>query len=71
MSEEQRPAVAEMSYEDARAELVQIVRTLESGQAPLEESMALWERGEEIARHCQSILAAAKGKIEQANASAE
>ena len=40
--------IAELSYEQARDELVAIVARLEAGQAPLEESMTLWERGEEL-----------------------
>ncbi|MBD3689966.1 exodeoxyribonuclease VII small subunit [Nanchangia anserum] len=58
--------VAELSYEEARAELVNTVRTLETGQAPLEASMEMWERGEELAQHCQAILDAAQARIDRA-----
>jgi exodeoxyribonuclease VII small subunit len=55
-----------LSYEQARDELVVIVQRLESGGVPLEESLALWERGEQLAAICQSWLDGAKAKIEAA-----
>lgn len=54
------------SYEAARDELVQIVQRLESGGAPLDEALALWERGEELAAICQRWLDGAKAKIDAA-----
>ena len=61
------PAPAEeLSYEQAREELTRVVQRLESGGAPLEESLALWERGEELARVCQRFLDGAKAKIDAA-----
>ena len=57
---------SELSYEEARAELAVVVETLESGGIPLEESMALWERGEALAARCQSWLDAAKTKLDAA-----
>jgi exodeoxyribonuclease VII small subunit len=54
------------SYEDARDELVQIVSTLESGQATLEESLALWERGEYLAAIAQEHLDGAQQRLDQA-----
>lgn len=54
------------SYEEAREELIEIVRKLESGSAPLSESMALWERGEGLAAICQTWLDGAKAKIDSA-----
>ncbi len=59
------------SYESARDELVQIVQRLESGGAPLDESLALWERGEELAAICQRWLDGAKAKIDAARPSSE
>ncbi len=56
----------ELSYEQAREELIQVVQRLESGGAPLEESLALWERGEQLARICQHWLDGARAKIEAA-----
>lgn len=55
-----------LSYEQAREELVGIVQRLESGGAPLEESLALWERGEQLAAVCQAWLDGAKAKIDAA-----
>ena len=55
--------IAELSYEQARDELVAIVARLEAGQAPLEESMTLWERGEALAAHCTAWLDDAQARI--------
>jgi exodeoxyribonuclease VII small subunit len=60
------PDIAEMRYEDAREELVSIVSRLETGQAPLEDSMQLWRRGEALAAHCSRWLDDAQTEIEQA-----
>lgn len=54
-----------MTFEEAQAELEQIVAQLESGQAPLDEAIALWERGEELYRFCIARLDTAQGKIEE------
>ena len=54
-----------MSYEAARDELAQVVAQLETGSATLEESLKLWERGEELAKICQGLLDGAKAKIEK------
>ena len=55
--------VAAMSYEQARDELVDIVARLENGQAGLEESMGLWQRGEALAAHCATWLDHAEARI--------
>ena len=55
-----------LSYEQAREELITIVQRLESGGVPLEESLALWERGEQLATICQAWLDGAKARIEAA-----
>ena len=55
----------DVSFEDARRELEQIVTKLETGQASLEEAVALWERGELLYRTCLGKLDAAQGKIEE------
>ena len=57
-----------LTYEQARDELVALVQRLESGGAPLDESLALWERGEELAAICQQWLDGAKARIEAARA---
>lgn len=59
MSEPDRP-----SYEVAREELLDVVRRLEAGGVTLEESLALWERGEQLARVCQEWLDGAKARLD-------
>jgi len=54
------------SYEQAREELVEVVRALESGGTDLEESLALWERGERLARICQEWLDGARKRLDAA-----
>ena len=54
----------EIGYEAARAELAEIVRKLESGGQPLEESLALWQRGEELADICQRWLDGATARLD-------
>ena len=56
----------QLTYEQARDQLVQVVQKLESGGAPLDESLALWERGEKLATICQEWLDGAKAKIDAA-----
>ncbi len=51
------------SYEQAREELVDVVRRLEGGGTTLEESLTLWERGEELARICQTWLDGARARL--------
>jgi len=51
------------TYEEARDELAGIVRQLESGNVPLSESMALWEKGEKLADICQLLLDGASAKL--------
>jgi exodeoxyribonuclease VII small subunit len=58
--------VAELSYEQAREQLVQVVSALEQGNATLEESMALWERGEALAAQCEKWLSGAKSRLDAA-----
>jgi exodeoxyribonuclease VII small subunit len=53
------------SFEEAQRELEQIVQRLESGQAGVDEAIALWERGEDLYRFCAARLAAAEGKVEE------
>lgn len=57
-----------LSYEQARAELVAVVEKLEAGGATLEESLALWERGEKLADTCQAWLDGARERLEKARA---
>ncbi len=64
------PAGERPSYEQAREELVDVVRRLETGAATLEESLALWERGEALAAVCQEWLDGARAKLDAAAAAA-
>lgn len=54
------------SYEQAREELVEVVRRLENGGVTLEESLALWERGEALAKICQQWLDGARARLDEA-----
>jgi exodeoxyribonuclease VII small subunit len=54
----------QLSYEDARDQLVEVVRTLEQGGTTLAESLSLWERGEELARICQAALDGARERLD-------
>ncbi|QFQ02792.1 exodeoxyribonuclease VII small subunit [Corynebacterium urogenitale] len=68
MAEQQqkfRP-VDELNYEQARDELVEIVKILELGQMSLDESLNYWERGEELAAYCEKYLDGASSRIEKA-----
>lgn len=60
-----------ISYEAARDELAQVVSQLESGQATLEDSLKLWERGEELAKICQEWLDGAKAQLAAARPTIE
>jgi exodeoxyribonuclease VII small subunit len=64
--DEQADSAPAISYEAAREELIEVVRRLESGGSNLEESLALWERGEKLAQVCQSWLDGAKQRLEAA-----
>ncbi len=55
-----------LTYEQARDELTDVVRRLEQGGATLEQSLVLWERGEELARICQAFLDGAKARLDAA-----
>ncbi|HRO29592.1 MULTISPECIES: exodeoxyribonuclease VII small subunit [Micrococcaceae] len=62
--------IARMSYEQARAELVETVTRLETGGAGLEESLALWERGEALADRCEAWLDGARQRLQEVRARA-
>ena len=63
--------MSEPTFEEAQRELEAIVARLESGQVPLEEAIALWERGEELYKLCRTRLDAAQGRIEELAKQAE
>jgi exodeoxyribonuclease VII small subunit len=62
--------VAELSFEQARDELVRVVAELEQGAPTLEHSLALWERGEALAARCEEWLLGAKRRLDAARSSA-
>jgi exodeoxyribonuclease VII small subunit len=59
---------ADLGYEEARDQLVEVVRRLETGGGTLEESLTLWERGEGLAARCEQWLAGARARVEAAAA---
>lgn len=66
-----RAAEPGLTYEAARAQLQEVLRALESGGQPLEESLALWRRGEELADVCQRWLDGASAHLSEAIAARE
>ncbi|MFE5137483.1 exodeoxyribonuclease VII small subunit [Streptomyces fagopyri] len=60
-----------LGYEQARDELIEVVRRLEAGGTTLEESLALWERGEELAKVCRRRLEGARARLDAALAEEE
>lgn len=58
--------IAKLSYEEARDELQSVVTQLEQQNVSLEASMALWERGEALAKHCEEFLSGARKKLDSA-----
>lgn len=62
---EDGPDISAMSFEEALRSLEEVVRRLEGGEVPLDESIALYERGEALRRHCQARLDAAQERIEK------
>lgn len=55
--------VNEMNYEQAKQQLIAVIKRMETGNLPLEETLNIWERGEQLAAHCQSILDQARQRI--------
>ncbi len=58
-------SIKDMSFEDALAELEEIVRTLEDGSGTLDQSIAAYARGAELKKHCEGKLTEAKAKVEK------
>ncbi len=71
MTSEKNTDIAKLSYEQARDELVSVVTALEQGGISLEESIALWERGEALAARCDEWLIGAKARLEAAKKNRE
>ena len=66
MAEESQTGADRPGYEEARTELIEVVRALEAGGTTLEESLALWERGEKLAAICQEWLDGARRRLDAA-----
>ncbi|MFQ4149266.1 exodeoxyribonuclease VII small subunit [Arthrobacter sp. LAPM80] len=60
--------IADLSYEQAREQLMNVVNQLEAGSSSLEDSLALWERGEALAKRCEEWLEGAKARLDAARA---
>lgn len=58
--------IDQLDYEQARDQLVEVVRALEVGGLSLDDSLALWERGERLARRCEQQLAGARNRVDAA-----
>ncbi|MGO4452999.1 exodeoxyribonuclease VII small subunit [Arthrobacter sp. RAF14] len=65
------PDVADLSYEEAREELLLVVQRLEAGGSTLEDSLALWERGEALAARCEEWLEGARARLKAAQPDTE
>lgn len=65
MSTAETTSVEQLSFEDALRRLEEIVRTLEKGEAPLDQSIALYQEGDRLRRHCEARLKEAQARIEQ------
>ncbi len=65
MAKTETKPIEKLTYEDAYSELEKIVTALESGEQPLEEALALFERGQKLTNHCAELLAKAELKIQE------
>jgi exodeoxyribonuclease VII small subunit len=65
MAKTETKPIEKLTYEDAFAELEEIVASLESGEQPLEEALSLFERGQKLSKHCAELLAQAELKVQE------
>ncbi|MBA3719430.1 MAG: exodeoxyribonuclease VII small subunit [Nocardioidaceae bacterium] len=63
---DQQPGASDLTYEQARDELIEVVRQLEAGGTTLEDALRLWERGEQLAGICQQWLDGARARLDAA-----
>lgn len=63
--------ISQLGYEACRDELIEVVRLLELGGLDLDESLELWERGEQLAKRCEEHLAGARKRVEDALAAGQ
>jgi len=66
MANEKATPISQLGYEKCRDELIEVVRLLEQGGLDLDESLALWERGEQLAKRCEEHLAGARKRVTDA-----
>ena len=71
MAEKNNSDIAQLSFERAIEELESIVKRLEEGKVPLEESVAIYERGEVLKRRCEDLLRQAEARVEKITLDAE
>ena len=69
--DDQGPDLTQMTFEEALKALEDVVRKLETGEVPLDDSISLYERGELLRKHCQARLDAAQARIEKIVAGAD
>ena len=65
MARDENADVKKMSFEEALQALEAIVRDLEGGEVPLDQSIAIYERGEALKKHCGALLKAAEDRVEK------
>ena len=68
---EEATPISQLAYEECRDELIEVVRLLEQGGLDLDASLALWERGEKLAKRCEEHLAGARKRVTDALAASE
>ena len=71
MASDEATPISHLGYEECRDELIEVVRLLEQGGLDLDASLALWERGEQLAKRCEEYLAGARKRVTDALAASE
>jgi exodeoxyribonuclease VII small subunit len=71
MASEKATPISQLGYEKCRDELIEVVRLLEQGGLDLDASLALWERGEQLAQRCEEHLAGARKRVTDALAAGD
>ncbi|MEM9732501.1 MAG: exodeoxyribonuclease VII small subunit [Pseudomonadota bacterium] len=71
MADDEAQDVSKLSFEQALDQLEEIVRKLEQGDVPLDQSIAIYERGEALKKHCAMLLQAAEDKVEKIRVGAD
>ena len=66
MASEKATPISQLGYEKCRDELIEVVRLLEQGGLDLDESLKLWEKGEQLAKRCEEHLAGARKRVTDA-----